>query len=367
MIQTVLFKWLIIKTMNISNKKFTIKISNRTLITAMLLVVLVFTLVKLKDLVLVVLTSIVIASFVRTASEKFKKYHMPKTVSVVGMYILGFALLSGIFYFFVPVLIVELSKLIPIVSKFIPGVLDTTTVEGAKTVANSLTEGAVLPDILKQLQGVLVSVSSGFLGVISNLFGNIANVILIIVISFYLSLADDGIESFLKIVTPQQYEEYAISLWKRSQRKIAHWLRGQMVMGLIVGLLTFIGLALVGVEYALLLAVIAAVFEMIPFGIILASIPAISLAFASGGLTLAILVAGLYVVIQQVESYIVQPLVIRKVTGISPIAVILSVLVGFKLAGFWGLILAIPVAVTLLEYIKDREKNKIETREYEKE
>lgn len=354
--------------MNISNNKFTIKISNKTLITALFLVILVFALVKLKDLVLVVLTSIVIASFVRTASEKLKKYHMPKTVSVVGMYIFGFALLSGLFYFFIPVLIIELSKLIPIISNLIPGILDSTTVEGAKTVANSLNDGTtVLPEVLKQLQGSLVSVSSGFFGVIANLFGNIANVILIIVISFYLSLAEDGIESFLKIVTPKKYEEYTISLWKRSQRKIAHWLRGQMFMGLIVGLLTFIGLALVGVEYALLLAVIAAVFEMIPFGIILASIPAISLAFASGGLTLAILVAGLYVVIQQVETYIVQPLVVRKVTGVSPIAVILSVLVGFKLAGFWGLILAIPVAVTLLEYIKDREQKKIENREYEKE
>ncbi len=366
MIQTVLFKWISIKTMNISNNKLTIKISNRTLITALLLVVLVFALVKLKDLVLVVLTSIVIASFVRTASEKLKKYHMPKTVSVVSMYVLGFALLSGLFYFFIPVLIIEFSKLIPIISDLIPGILDTTTVEGAKTVADSLNQGAVLPEALKQLQGVLVSVSSGFFGVISNLFGNIANVILIIVISFYLSLAEDGIESFLKIVTPKKYEEYAIGLWQRSQRKIAHWLRGQMVMGLIVGLLTFIGLALIGVEYALLLAVVAAVFEMIPFGIILASIPAISLSFASGGLPIAILVAGLYVVIQQLETYVVQPLVIRKVTGISPIAVILSVLVGFKLAGFWGLILAIPVTVTLLEYIKDREQKRIQAEEHEK-
>lgn len=351
--------------MNISNNKLTIKISNKTLINVLLLVILSAVLLKLTDLVLVVLTSIVIASFVRTASEKLTKYHFPKTLSVVGMYVLGFSILSGIFYFFIPVLIVELSKLIPVIAELIPGILDQTTVEGAKNVADSLSKGTMLPDVLQQLQGVLISFSSGFVGVISNLFGNIANVILIIVISFYLSLAEDGIESFLKIVTPKQYEGYVIGLWQRSQRKIAHWLRGQMIMGLIVGLLTFIGLALLGVEYALLLAVIAGVFELIPFGIILASIPAISLAFASGGLSLAIFVAGLYVVIQQIETYVVQPLVVRKTTGISPIAVILSVLVGFKLAGFWGLILAIPVTVTLLEYIKDREQNKITPIEHE--
>jgi len=352
--------------MNISHNRFTVKISNKTLISAFLLVALAAALLKLSDLVLVVLTSIVIASFVRTVSERLLKYHIPKTVSVVGMYILGFAALSGIFYFFVPVLIIEFSKLIPIIADFIPGIVNQNTVDGAKTVAENITEGVMLPDLFQQLQGVLASISSGFVSAISNLFGSIANVILIVVISFYLSLAEDGIESFLRIVTPKQHEKYVIDLWKRSQRKIAKWLRGQMFMGLIVGLLTFIGLALIGVEYALLLAVIAAVFELIPFGIILASIPAISLAFASGGISLAILVAGLYVVIQQIESYVVQPLVMRKATGVSPIAVILAVLIGFKLAGFWGLILAIPVTVTLLEYIKDREKNKLEIEEHEK-
>lgn len=352
--------------MNISNNKLTIKIANKTLVTAALLVVLAAVLLKLTDLVLVILTSIVIASFVRTASEKLKQYHIPKTVSVVGMYVFGFSVLAGIFYFFVPVLIVELSKLVSVIANLMPGIVDQTTIDGAKSVADSLTDGVIFVDFIQQLQSTLVSFSAGFVNVIANLFGNIANVVLIVVISFYLSLAEDGIESFLKIITPKQYEGYVIGLWQRSQRKIAHWLRGQMVMGLIIGLLTFIGLALIGVEYALLLAVIAAIFELIPFGVILAAIPAVSLGLASGGLPLAILVAGLYVVIQQIENYVIQPLIVRKVTGISPIAVILAVLVGFKLAGFWGLILAIPVTVTLLEYIRDREQNKIESSNHEK-
>lgn len=352
--------------MNISNNNITIKISNRTLITAVCLIALCFVFLKITDLILVLLTSIVIASFVRTASEKLRIYHIPKTVAVVAMYVVGFAVLFGIFYFFIPVLLIELSKLIPVVIDLIPGMFDQTTLEGAKSVVNSFETRTVLPDLLQQLQGILASFSTGFLGAISKIFGNIANGILIIVISFYLSLADDGIESFLKIITPKRHENYVIGLWKRSQRKIAHWLQGQMVMGLIVGLLTFIGLTLVGIEYALLLAVIAAVFELIPFGIILASIPAIFLGLASGGFPFALVVAGLYIVIQQIENYIIQPLIIRKVTGVPPILVILAILVGFQLAGFWGLILAIPVTVTILEYVKDREQGKKESEEHEK-
>ena len=351
--------------MKISNNTININISNRSIIRVLVVIGIVAALLKLTDLVLVVLTSIVIASFVRTASEKLTKYKIPKTISVISIYVLGFAVLSGVFYFFVPVLIVELSKLIPLIADLLPGSVDVQAVAGAKNVAESITEGAVFGDVVNVLRGTLASVSTGFFGVVSSLFGNVVNVILIIVISFYLSLAEDGIETFLRIVTPKKNEEYVIGLWHRSRIKIAQWMRGQMMLGLIIGLLTFIGLALLGVEYALLLAVIAAIFELIPFGMILAAIPAISLAFASGGITMAVVVAALYVGIQQLEGYVFQPLVVRRVTGVSPIVVILSVLIGFQLAGFWGLVLAVPVAVTLLEYIRDLEKNKIKEIDHE--
>jgi len=351
--------------MKIANNTINVTLSNKSLMNVLFFVVTVALLLKLSDLVLVVLTSIVLASFVRIASQKFRNYHIPKLVSVIGLYVTGFLILSGVFYFFVPVLIIELSKLIPFIASILPGSIDLTTIEGAKNVATSITDGSVLPNVAEQLRNLIVSFSGGFFSVVSNLFGNIVNVVLIIVISFYLSLAEDGIETFLKIVTPKKHEEYAINLWHRSQRKIAYWLKGQMIMGLIIGLVTFIGLTLIGVEYALLLSVVAAIFELVPFGMILAAIPAISLGFASGGLSLALVIAGFYIITQQLEAYILQPIIMRRVTGVSPIVVILSVLIGFQLAGFWGLVLAIPVAVTILEYIKDRENKKITTENHE--
>jgi len=344
--------------MKISNNSININISNRSIVRLLIAIAAVFAFLRLTDLVLVVLTSVVIASFVKTASEKLKIYRIPKAFSVLAMYVVGFLSLAGLFYFFVPVLIVELSKLIPVIVDLIPDLMNSDAFVGAQTIATSISEGAVVGDILNSLQNTLSSFSSGFFGFIANLFGNIVNVILIVVISFYLSMAEDGVESFLKIITPKKHETYVIDLWHRSQRKIAHWFRGQMLLALIISLMTFVGLALLGVEYALLLAVIAAFAELVPFGIILAAIPAVSLAFATGGLPLAFLVIILYVVIQQIENYVLQPLIVGKVTGISPIAIILAVLISLKLAGFWGLILAIPVSVTLLEYIKDVEKEK---------
>jgi predicted PurR-regulated permease PerM len=163
----------------------------------------------------------------------------------------------------------------------------------------------------------------------------------------------------LRIITPAKNEKYIIDLWNRTQRKIALWLKGQLILGLIVGVLIFIVLSIFGLPYALLLALATAVFELIPFGVTLAMVPATGIAYVEGGITLAALVLASYVVIQQIENYVLQPLVVKKIVGISPLVVILSVLIGFELAGFWGLILAVPVAVALLEYVDDLEKKRV--------
>src|SRR3989344_6012958 len=107
----------------------------------------------------------------------------------------------------------------------------------------------------------------------------------------------------------------------------------------------------------LLLALLTAVLELIQFGIILAVIPAIYCGFLDGGLSQALWVGGFYIIVQQFENYLLQPLVIKKIVGISPLVVILSLLIGFQLAGFWGIILGVPMAVAFLEFLDDRERH----------
>lgn len=178
------------------------------------------------------------------------------------------------------------------------------------------------------------------------------------VISFYLSINKNGVENFLRIITPDRNEEYVVGLWKRTEHKIGLWFQGQLLLGFLVGVLIYLGLLLFSVQYALLLAVAAAIMELIPFGIILAAIPAIASGYSSGGTTTALEVTGLYVIIQQFESNLIQPLIVKKVVGISSLLVILSLLIGIELAGFWGVILSIPVAVCVMEYFDDLDKKK---------
>jgi predicted PurR-regulated permease PerM len=316
----------------------------------------------MKDLLLVVLTAIVIASFVGTAATKLEKYKLGRTLSVVLIYVLSIGLLAGVFYLFVPVLLVESANVVNVLSQYLP---DSEAINSFKDGIISGAEGITnlsngnLASVLNGSTDVVKNVSGNFFGAASKIFGGLANLILIVVISFYLSIERGGIEHFLRVVVPLSHEDYAISLWERSQKKIALWMQGQMVLGLLVGVLTYLGLSILGVKYALMLALVAGIMELIPFGIILAAIPAISFGYLDGGFTMGFLVAGFYLIVQQFENYLIAPLVVQKVTGVSPLIVILAVLVGTQLAGFWGLILAIPVAVVLMEFASDVENKKV--------
>lgn len=346
------------------NKTYSVNITTNTLLNLIWIGVIVLLLIQVKSLLLVVLTSVVIASFIGSSATSIKRrLGIGRTLSVAMMYVFTVLVFSAIFYFFIPILIKEIANVLPLIVDLLPPqYLSNINIEGignASNIASEITANNSINNIFENFSFLFNNVSSGFFSTISTFFGGVANVVLVAVISFYLSISKDGISNFLRIITPVQHEAYVIDLWSRSQRKIARWMQGQLLLGVVVGLLTFIGLTVLQVEYALLLAVVAGVFELIPFGIFLAVIPAVSLSFASGGLTVALMVVALYLVIQQLEGYLIAPMVVHKMTGVSPLVVILSVLVGIQVAGLWGLILAVPVAVTILEYVGDIEKKKL--------
>ena len=113
-----------------------------------------------------------------------------------------------------------------------------------------------------------------------------------------------------------------------------------------------------GIQYALLLSIIAGLMELIPYGILIALVPAVSFSYLSGGMQSALMVLGAYLIIHMFEVYLFSPLVIKKVTGLSPLIIILAVLVGVELGSFWGLLLSIPGALLFMEIISDMEKHK---------
>jgi predicted PurR-regulated permease PerM len=345
-----------------------ISISSGTIVRTILLLIALYLFWALRDLILVILTSIVIASFVESAIPAFKKVKIGRVFGVVIIYILSISLLAVMFYLFAPLLITEIYNFAQFISHYAPGVdflnyFNNEAFSGAKDIVNNLSHGLSVDSLLSTSKAFVDNLSSGFFTTLSVAFGSIINVILIVIISFYLSIQEKGIENFLRIILPIQHEEYVVDLWERTRRKIALWMRGQLLLGILIAILTYLVLAIMGIQYAFLLALIAGVMELIPYGVLIALVPAVSFSYLSGGMSDALAVFGAYVIIHQFEVYLFSPLIIKKVTGLSPLIMILAVLVGFELGGFWGLILSVPGAMLFMEIMNDIEKKKISSKE----
>lgn len=353
--------------MSENNKNIRISISNDTLFRVALFGFGIFAIFKLTNLILIVLTSIVVASFVTYAASKMNRYMKNRTASVIIIYVVTIAIILGLLSVFVPVFVSEMSDLVGQLSKYIPNSsilnsFQTDTITGAKTVVSTISRNASLGEIIKTTQNLVDSLSGGFFNIFGTAFGGAINLLLIVIISFYLSITEKGVENFLRIITPDRHEEYVIGLWQRTERKIGLWLQGQMLMGVIVGVLAYLGLTIIGVKYSLMLALMVIVAELVPFGLVVATIPALLFAYLDGGIASSAITLGFYLILGQFETYLIYPLIIKRATGIPPLVVILSILVGAELAGIWGVFLAVPVAVCLIEFLDDLEKKKIQAK-----
>lgn len=332
-----------------------LQITSASIIRVVLWLVFFGLLYLIRDLILVVLVSVVIASAVEPAVRWFGRFRLPRTPAVLVVYLVAFALLFSLIpFFFVPVIgdLVDISATLP---ERIGSLSFLSSPGGFLSNLSQLDYFANLPANLKD---VLSGLSRGFLGTVSFIFGGFFSFLLIVVISFYLAVQDDGVGQFLRLVTPAGREGYILDLWHRSEKKIGLWMQGQLLLGLIVGIIVYLGLTILQIDYALTLALMAAGFELIPvFGPILSAVPAILIGFTNS-LATGFLVAGLYIIIQQFENHLLYPLVVRKIVGVPAIAVILSLIIGAKLAGFLGIILAVPVATILMEMLNDFEQRK---------
>ncbi len=342
------------------DRKVYISISSATIIKVVLWVAFLFLLYYIKDIVLVVLAAIVIASAIEPVANWLTARKIRRLPAVILIYFVLGLVLAILFIFFVPSILREginylnnlppnfnLADLWSPLSGFLGSDVD---ISGNTISISSLLSGS---------EDAIAGTGAGAFKTASVIFGGALSFILMIVLSFYLAVQEDGVGSFLRLISPLKHHTYITDLWKRSQKKIGFWMQGQLLLGLIVGVLTYLGLMVLGVEHALLLAVIAGIFELIPiFGPILSAVPAVLIAFGDSGTTLALLVAGLYLIIQQFENHLLYPLVVRKIVGISPMVVILALVIGGKLAGFLGVILSVPISAALMEFVSDIEKGK---------
>ena len=339
-----------------------ISIHTGTVLKALALIVLFVLLFILRGIVLNVLAAIVIASAIEPPVKGLRRLGIPRVLSIVSVYVALFAVFFTVFYFFLPLLFQDMAEFVSSIPTYVEavntsGVLDQYT----QIFGISALPAMSAASVFASFQAFMSTTSFGSVfSSVGNIFGGLFSLVIILVFSFYFAVLETGVDDFLEIIVPKSHRRYALGLWKRSQHKIGLWMQGQLLLGLIIGVLIFLGLTILGVPNALLLAVLAAIFEIIPvFGPALSAIPAIIIAFTAGGLTLGALTVALYVIAQQFENHLIYPLVVTRVVGVPPLLVILALIIGAQLAGFLGIVLSVPIAAAIQEFVRDLKSDRM--------
>ncbi len=344
------------------DRKFNISITPSTIVIAVFIIAGAYAFWLLRGLALLVLAAIVIASAVEPSIAFFIRRRLPRFAAALLVYVLVFGSVFALLYFFFPPIVADAANFLAAMPQYLNTINAPSSLSNLANATNIVGAQGQTSSFIRTLlsvQSAFSSSSGGVLQLIVTFFGGIFSLSLVIVLSFYFALQDTGVDDFLRFVMPVAYEDYSVDLWRRSQKKIGRWMQGQILLSVIVGILVYLGLLIIGIPYALLLSVFTALAEIIPiFGSLMAGAVAVIVGFSSGGVALAAIVLGLFVVVNQFESNLIYPLIVKKVVGIPPLLVIVSLIAGYTLAGFLGALLSVPVAAVLLEIISDFDKRK---------
>lgn len=168
------------------------------------------------------------------------------------------------------------------------------------------------------------------------------------VIAFYMLSELPRIRSGFARMLPQHSREETLEALRIIAGTVGAFFRGQLIIAVLVGILSTVALALLGVPYAALVGTIAGVTNLVPFfGPIVGAIPGVALGFAEGGAWLSFWVVVLFVAIQQFESHVMSPLILGRTVRLRPVAVIIGMLAGAVIAGLLGMILAVPALASI--------------------
>ncbi|PIZ41449.1 hypothetical protein COV28_00920 [candidate division WWE3 bacterium CG10_big_fil_rev_8_21_14_0_10_48_23] len=316
------------------------EISLKTILTTLGILALFWILIQIKALFITLFVALILCLALDPLVVRLKGWRIPRPLGVILTFLAIVALFGGVIaYGFTP--------MINQTGKFLLG-LPTLLDPFLARLPTPLTD-----QLKSQLFSQLTMFSSDLLNSTVALASNSLFIITILVFGFYLLLDWENVKTWFIGFFNRPAQKRVVAIIEQMEHRLGGWVRGELALMTIVGVLIFFGLTVLKVEYALPLALIAAVLEIVPMiGPILSMIPAAIVGF-SASLWLGIAVLVLYAVVQQVENNFIVPNVMGKAVGFSPLATLIILFIGTELYGVGGLILAIPTTLFLTIVIKD--------------
>ena len=336
-----------------SSSNQTISISTGTIVKTVAILMVVGFLWLIRDIVVIVLFAMILASAIDPVVDWLQRYKIPRPISVLLIFLILIGAIAGVVLLLIP----PISEQITDLAHQVPQLFTDERIavfQQLRNTASNLELTDSIRDLFSSIGNTLSSTTGGIFSTVSSFFGGVFSVISIAVLTFYLTAEERGIKKFFHFIIPHKHRDYVSDIVSRIQLKLGAWLRSYLVLGIFVGILIYIGLSLIGVQYALVLALLAGMLEFIPFiGPIVSTVPAAFFALTSGSPLKALLVVVLYIVVNQVEQHFITPRLLRKTVGLNPVVVVLVLLVGAKVAGVIGLLLAVPLTIALVEVGRD--------------
>ena len=293
----------------------------------------------MKDLLFSLLIGFILMSAMRPAVARLVARKVPRALAAGVTYLAFILIFLSLIWLIIPPIIVETGNLI----RSLPFIIQDISPDASELINfNELSR--YIPDATNNIFGLITLVFSNVLFVMATLF-----------FGLYLLLEENMITAFLNRYFDLKKVTKIVRIISSAEKRMSSWFWGEIALMTVVGTLTYIGLTIIGIKYALPLAVLAGLLEVVPnFGPTISAIPAIILGFSTSYF-MGFSAFALYIIVQQLENNVIVPMIMKRAVGINPIVTLVVLLIGGRLGGVLGVLLAIPIflfAETIIhEYI----------------
>lgn len=358
----------------IKSQKVQVEISaanaTKVALAIMGILALIYFLYSIQGILVLLFVSMLLAAAIDPVVDKWQNRKIPRGISVMILYILFLLIFGAVVYSLIPIIVEQIITLTQNIGKVVNNILSNQNFEfpfskELKPIYDSLVRNIDKQQIISQLQSVLSTISNQLANIAGNsllalgaLFNGILNALIVMVITFFMVVDKKSIHKFIHSLIPSQYAAYYAVKTHQIQKKIGGWVRGQIILCISIGLITYIGLLFlqlfgIDIQYKETLAVVAGVTEIIPYlGPVIGAVPAVLIA-TNISIWAVLWVIFLYFMVQTLENNVIVNIVMNKEVGLNPIIIIVAMMVGAQFFGILGIVLAIPVATSISVLVQD--------------
>lgn len=325
----------------------TVHISTLTFIKIIVIALSAIFLFLVRDILAMIFLAIVLASAMKPGISWMMDKRVPKTLAIGIIYVIFISIIMVLMVIIVPPVSREITQL----ANHFPEYYEKINLLIAKFDTNIGSGESQLT--IANMGGGLSNTLGSVFSTTFQVFSGVFTFITILILAFYFANEEGNMRKFLRGHIPGKKRDYIVDLIAKIQTKLGYWFLGQVLLCLIVFGATFLLLFVFGIKYALILAIMAGIFEIIPFfGPWISGIVGVLITFSTSP-TKAIIVAIIYLSVQQAEAAFIVPKVMSKSLGLNPLLVVIAILIGFQIGGVIGALIAVPFVAMLSVLVDD--------------